>query len=33
MLTYTRLLGDAADSPISYNDNQLSGAAFLLYEF
>lgn len=33
MLTYTRLVGDAADSPIAYNDNQLSGAAFLLYEF
>ena len=33
MVSYSRLLGDAADSPISYNDNQLSGAVFLLYEF
>ncbi len=33
MVTYRRLFGDAADSLISYKENQLSGAVFLLYGF
>lgn len=33
MFTYKRLLGDAADSPLSNDDNQFSGAAFVTYEF
>lgn len=32
-LTYTRLVGDAADSPIVQSENQWSGGAFLTYTF
>ena len=33
MVTYERLIGDAADSPLSVNDDQLSGMLFTTYTF